>query len=82
MTEFSQGISPNVVLEGIALGPDGNVWFVESETRAGGIGRIGRISFPGTNPIATPTLTGWPKFVLIGLLVVSGALLAKRSSVA
>ena len=34
--------------QGLAAGPDGNVWFAESQTIAGSTGRIGRITPTGT----------------------------------
>jgi hypothetical protein len=39
VTEFSQGITPNSGPLGITKGPDGNLWFAESNT-----GKIGRIT--------------------------------------
>src|SRR6516164_7664211 len=41
ITEFSAGISSNSFPEGIAAGPDGNLWFAEESGN-----RIGRIT-PG-----------------------------------
>lgn len=38
ITEFSRGITPGAVAQGIAMGPDGNMWFTERD--ADKIGRI------------------------------------------
>lgn len=42
ITEFSAGITPSSGLQGIALGPDGNMWFTEF-----GASKIGRITPAG-----------------------------------
>ena len=44
ITEHSSGLSVNPLLNGIAAGPDGNLWFAEGQ----GSGKIGRIGTDGT----------------------------------
>ena len=49
ITEFSAGITAGSSPSGIAAGPDGNLWFTESDGN-----RIGRITPAGTSPSSPP----------------------------
>ena len=49
MTEYT-GLTTGGHPEGIALGPDGNIWFTEF-----GLGKVGRLIPPST-PAGSPTI--------------------------
>ncbi len=60
--EFSAGISANSNLQGIAAGPDGNLWFTESDGN-----RIGRITPAGiVTEFSIPTAISYPRGIAAG----------------
>jgi hypothetical protein len=61
VTEFS-AIAANPTRGGIAVGPDGNLWFAE-----GGINRVGRITLTGTvTGFPVPTTASGPSDIAAG----------------
>ena len=71
VTEFSAGISANAQLGFITAGPDGNIWFTETEFDCCGtptVGRIGRITPAGviTEFSAGITFGAWPMGITAG----------------
>jgi streptogramin lyase len=62
ITEYNSGLSANPLLNGIAAGADGNIWFAEGQ----GSGKIGRISTSGTITEFTTGLTRPPEGIAAG----------------
>ena len=61
VTQFTVGITPNNQPEGIAAGPDGNLWFAETRSN-----QIGRITPSGIVTEYPTGITGGPEGITAG----------------
>src|SRR5262249_55924297 len=68
ITEFSAGITPGSNPFGIAVGPDGNIWFAEASTVGTPTSQIGRLNL-AQSPDETTTLRTSAATVVVGQTV-------------